>query len=390
MAFPQTPFSKSSSIAAQTKARLIDALCKAVHSLGRILTDFASSTTTKPNNGPQVVSEEFRSAFSFHVYMLFSVMFFTESEAKGAVGIKDRKNDNKSEHMELNAVRSACAKAMLSACIAMCKHKSHLWQRGVADEAVAMLPCRIAYQMLEASTGVVARKAACGDIALEIISITIDSSANLLSQIVAALVDLLHAYEHLAPLVAELCTSINKDPTNRLGVELLREIGRLNTNVESDAGGKASGIRNVAPFISELARLRPRLVLTSLSHILSHLKSEPYSIRSAIVTAIGHILIYIGISDSTTPNEPNDESESNLDMSKSRNALLDILIERTLDVSSFTRAAVLKAWISIVQSGALPIDRLLVVTNLAADRLQDKTVMVRRHAMQVSNFVVLI
>ena len=363
-------FRKSSSISGLTKKRLVDALCKAVHSLCRILVDFSSA------NSDGQVPQEFRAAFAFHLYMLFSVMFFIESEAKSTNSL-DRRADNKVDNAERDALRATCAQAMLAASQAMCKHRSHLWQQGVADEAVAMLPCRIAYQMLESATGVVARKAASGDAALEMLAATIDSSEHLLNTIVAALVDSLHAHEHMASLVAELCGMVNENPTNRLALELIREIGRLNP--AGGEGGKASGIRNLTPFISDLARMRPRIVLTSISQILPHLNSEPYSLRSAIVTAIGHILVYIG----TIGDVPEDEESSNIDLSKSRNALLDILCDRVLDVSSFTRGAVLKAWISIVSANALPIERLMSVTALASDRLRDKTVVVRRSAMQV-------
>jgi condensin complex subunit 1 len=363
-------FRKSSSIRSQTKKRLVDALCSSIHSLSRILADFASSKSEGQ------VPEEFRAAFAFHIYMLFSIMFFTESEAKGSNGL-DRRTDNKVENVERDALRARCAQAMLNASQSMSQHRSQLWQRGVADEAVAMLPCRIACQMLESATGVVARKVASGDAALEMIRATIDSSENLLSTIVAALVDLLHAFEHVASLVAELCCMVNENPTNRLAMELIREIGRLNP--AGGEGGKASGIRNLTPFISELARLRPRIVLAGISQILPHLNSEPYSLRSAIVTAIGHILVYIGGIGDTPEGEDNNKG----DLSKSRNALLDVLSDRILDVSSFTRGAVLKAWISIVTTKSLPIDRLMPVATLAADRLQDKTVVVRRSAMQV-------
>ena len=342
--------------------------------MSRILAEFASSKSEGQ------VTEEFRAAFAFHIYMLFSIMFFTESEAKGSHGL-DRRTDNKVESVERDALRARCAQAMLNASESMCHHRSQLWRRGVADEAVAMLPCRIAFQMLESATGVVARKVSSGDAALEIIKATIDSSENLLSTIVAALVDLLHAFEHVAPLVAELCCMVNENPTNRLAMELIREIGRLNP--AGGEGGKASGIRNLTPFISELARLRPRIVLAGISQILPHLNSEPYSLRSAIVTAIGHILVYIG----GTGDSPEEEENSKVDLSKSRNALLDILSDRILDVNSFTRGAVLKAWISVVATKSLPIDRLMPVATLAADRLQDKTVVVRRSAMQVRSIL---
>jgi condensin complex subunit 1 len=315
------------------------------------------------------------------MYMLFSVMNFMESEAK--VGNKmtgGKKADNKVEAEENVAVRTVCASAMLAAAQAMSKHRSKLWKCGVPDESVAILPCRIAYQMLETATGVVARKASSADAALGMLVATVNSADSLISTIVAALVDLLHSYEHMAPLVAELCGLVSEVHGNKLAIELLREIGRLDPNGGS-SDGRASGVKYLAPLIGLLASIRPRLVLSNISLILPHLNSEPYQLRSAIVAAVGHILIHVGTRpDATT--ETNEEN-SHLNLTKSQNALLDILLERSHDASSFTRAAVLKAWINIVESGSLPLERIMPVTALAIDRLNDKTVMTRRSSMQV-------
>lgn len=388
---------KSSSLAPTTRARLIDALCKAVKTLSKILAscdktssgaDAEVAESLQEASSSHVVPQAFRDAYACHLYMLFSVMFFMESEAKVATS---QRGENKADS-ETIAARATCADAMLVAAQSMGTHRSTLWKRGVPDEAVVGLPCRIAYQMLESATGVVARKAASADAALGMIAATVDSANSLLGTVVAALMDLLHSYEHMAPLVAELCTMISEEPNNRLAVELLREIGRLDGHNASggDTGGKASGIKNLAPFISELATKRPRIVLSNISLLLPHLNSEPYGLRSAIVNAIGRILVHIGNEENERTNE---EDEGNTEenegvhgkqsLSKSRAALLDVLAERVHDVSSFTRVAVLKAWISITQSGALPLERLMLVTSLAIDRLQDKTVMVRRSSMQV-------
>jgi condensin complex subunit 1 len=336
--------------------------------------------------------QSFRDAFACHIYMLYSVMFFMESEAKASVSKRD---ENKADSAEVVAMRATCADAMLRAAQSMATNRSRLWKCGVPDEAVVGLPCRIAYQMLESATGVVARKAASADTALSMIAATVDSADNLLGTVVAALVDLLHSYEHIASLVAELCTMVNERPTNRLALELMREIGRLDTSASSEAGNKASGVKNVAHFISELATTRPRIVLSSISLILPHMNSEPYGLRSAIATAIGHILVHVGKhetdneqdDDEANPEEDGASAADKDHVSRSQDHLLDVLSERVYDVSSFTRGAVLKAWINVTQNGALPIERVLPVTALAIDRLQDKTVMVRRSAMQVSHIL---
>jgi len=426
---------KSCSLAASTRSRFIAALCQAVQTLSSILSSPVQlSQTLSQESGmdgetgsrdvnditdagasTSVMSQSFRDAFACHLYMLFSVMFMTESEAKmvktlgNTVGGKKKSSAAKEKERKAEAAgaamcRESCAAAMLAAAQSMGKNKSRLWRRGVADEDVVSLPCRIAYQMLESATGVLARKASSADAALGIIAATVDYNQSLLSTVVAALVDLLHSYEHMSPLVAELCSMVSEEPTNVLAVELLREIGRLDTGAYAcnssgtDTGGKASGIKNVAPFIGELAIVRPRIVLSSMSLILPHLDSEPHVLRSSIATAIGHIAVQIS---KTRENDECDDEDSDSESSnehtqgtknpklrvdntkKTRDALLGVLTERVHDVSSFTRGAVLKAWASVTESNALPLDYFIPVTALAIDRLQDKTVMCRRSAMQL-------
>lgn len=185
---------------------------------------------------------------------------------------------------------------------------------------------------------------------------------------------------------------VSERPTNRLGMELLREIGRLDTSGSAGDGAKASGIKFVAPFVHELAQRRPRLVLANVAHLLPHLDSEPYNLRSAIVMALGHIVEHIGKVAQLSETEEESEvesvdasSSSSLNLEKSRGTLLDILTARAHDTSSYTRSAVLKTWINLAQVGAIPVLRVHAVTDMAIDRLHDKTVMVRKQALQVSH-----
>eukprot|EP00536_Pseudo-nitzschia_multiseries_P014524 jgi/Psemu1/298752/fgenesh1_pm.719_\ len=411
---------KSTSLAPGTRWELIQALCQSVKILSSLLegdrnddgsneestqneeTETTQQSSTKTARQNNVVSQEFRDAYACHLYMLFSIMFFMESEARiGSTGNKKtksssragaKKTGNTSSDSHLDGedtikMRAACADAMLTAARSMGENRFTLWKRGVADESVVVLPCRIAYQMLESASGVIARKAASGDIALAMIAATVDSCDSLMGTIIAALMDLMHSFEHLAALCAELCTLVS---TNRLGVELIREVGRLDTcgTSGSDSANKASGIKFVAPFVCELALCRPQLVLSNISHLLQHLETEPYYLRSAILTALGHIIEYIGKalkpnhSDSSTVNAVEWEASPG-NLQKSSAALLDILQERSLDASSYTRSAVLKAWIRLADSGSIPVERVLPVTRMAIDRLQDKTVMVRKQSLQL-------
>lgn len=316
--------------------------------------------------------------------MLYSFMFFLESDAKAnAKQVAD----------DVLQMRQTCADAMLQAAETAALRRPVLWKRGVPDEAVVVLPCRIAYPMLEAATGVIARKNACGDQAVRMIAVTTQATDSLLSTVTAALMDLMHSFEHMAAITAELCCLVVAEEdsfaVNRLAVELIREIGRLDLTQDS----KAVGIKNVAPFVAELAALRPRLVLQHLSHILPHLQAEPYPLRSAIVTAISHVLQFLGKQQQQQQGQDLENTDSDeddqpqqapvQDTTKTRTALLDLLTERVYDVSSFTRATVLKAWIRLCQTESIPKERIIAVTRLAMDRLQDKTVMTRKQSMQL-------
>ena len=365
------------------------ALCQAVKTLAAILnTEYAAGTKSQDTEQNHVMSQAFRDSFACHLYMLFSIMFYAESEAKVGKSLKSGGGNKKdvAGDSQSASTRAACAEAMAVAARSMANNKAKLWKRSVPDEAVVILPCRIAFQMLESATGVVARKASSADLAMEMIASGADSTDGVLSTIVAALMDLMHSYEHMAQLCAQLCCMVSEKPINRLATELLREIGRLNTNgmAGNDAGGKASGIRNVAPFISHMAALRPRLVLNNMAHLMHHLESEVYNLRSAIVMANASILSMLGGPQQGGREGKEGESHDFLDAGN-RSSLLDILRERVRDVSSFTRATALKAWISIVQARSLPIEWYIPVTELAIDRLNDKTIAVRRQSMQVGH-----
>jgi len=440
---------KASSLAPTTRSRFLDALCTAILSLCHILSTAADNnqqpeshnnksqtqrdgffqplnrTTTSPN---YVMPQSFRDTLACHLYMLFSAMSSMEAEVKvgresGTVtaaipaskkGSKSKKSQTIPKDLDFvtqTPARQACAHAMRVAAETMAKEKSVLWTRAVADEALVTLPCRIAYQMLENSVNATARKTSCGDDALQIIACTIrhGASPSVLTTLVAAIMDLMHSAEHIAPMIAELCVlaEIQIDASEYLGtksssairyplsVELLRELSRLQVAGDSalSTGGKAIGIKNVAPFIDLLAERQPHLVMSYMGLLLTHLNSEPYVLRSAIVAAISHIIVLVKASEEgqLEAHAQPEDSESHEDPSrahgahsKTKDSLFKILLERYADISSYTRSTVLKAWIHIVQNKALPVNKLMPVTGIAIDRLQDKAVIVRRSSMQVS------
>lgn len=164
-------------------------MCNTLNSAG------SESPDEQVGNLPFTVPQTFRDAFACHLYMLYTIMVFTESEIKAgkAMGnanvvhqssrtgggrkgtLNKKEKERRLEAEQTQQMREACAEAILAATSAMAKNQSILWKRGVPDESLVGLPCRISYQMLENATGVVARKLASADVAMKVIAITIDS-----------------------------------------------------------------------------------------------------------------------------------------------------------------------------------------------------------------------
>ena len=265
-----------------------------------VLCEAVKILSTTMEDCDETVPQSFRDAFSCHLYMLFSVMNLLESVGgKGSIRRGYNNNNNNPEANETEWIRSAYAIAMTGAAKTMANNRHVLWVRGVPDESVVLLPCRIAYILLENATGVIARKAACGDLALQMIAATVDSTDTVLSTVTAALMDLMHSFDHMAALAAELCCLVSESPTNKLAVELIREMGRLESCNSMD--GKASGVKNAALFIGELAARRPRLMMNNLPHVLPTLGFG--TIQSTVGSCVGDIS-YSRISNQRDPGWP--------------------------------------------------------------------------------------
>ena len=183
--------------------------------------------------------------------------------------------------------------------------------------------------------------------------------------------------------------------------DLLRELGRMGgggggADNNSSTGGiprDSAGMRRAASFIVEVSDRLPSLVLSNVSVLLPFLEADAYTLRSALVTALGNIVGRVfnasrmGVTASTggdnaTASAAAAAAANNTSVmsEKTRDALLDTLLARAMDVHSLTRAAVLKAWVALVEAGAVPPERLADVARLAVGRVCDKGAMVRRAA----------
>ena len=272
----------------------------------------------------------------------------------------------------------------------ICLDPSKVWTMGIIPESFLLLLWKLSIQLLEdyKSDGSFDSNVKSNCIK-NLIDYTSKHGSNEINHLVTAFLDALCRSEHIAPILADIVKQTN----GIMATELIGEIGQMNMSELAKSG---SGVKHVGMFLTSFAELCPDLMTQHLASIMRQIDSEVYQIRSAIIQSIGIVVSYIHQSQKTPSTEPKiDESPSEeneeIDMGKkntehlnrAREKLLDVMVERTYDNNSFTRAVVIKTWISLVEAGSVPVRRIGSVAEIAVDRLVDKTAAVRKAALNL-------
>jgi len=203
-----------------------------------------------------------------------------------------------------------------------------------------------------------------------------------MESVTSTMVELINVYEHTPPLVAELLRhSVTTFNDGRLVGAVVAELSAVDPaeyERQQNATGEKAGVRSVANFIEELAARCPKLLAGQMALLLPHLGGRAWSLRSGIIAAIGHLIAKAFIDVS---NESGDQQR--LAALRAKQHLLDVLVERTRDQSSFTRKAVLATWAALSEQRAVPLGHWSTVTEIAIGRLEDKSSLVRKEALRL-------
>lgn len=200
--------------------------------------------------------------------------------------------------------------------------------------------------------------------------------------------------------------------------EVLRELGRVGASASSSGDGSSAGaagtgagagpvvrdtagLRRAATFLTTASERLPALVLSNVSVLFPYLDCDAPTLRSALVTAAGSIIIRAfgalmqvtaataaaaaaadgaGGPEAVATVAPWTLELATLMTEGTRDLLLTMLADRCRDAAALTRAATLKTWCALVANGVIPTAWLQKVTNLAVERLRDKGALVRKAA----------
>ncbi|KAH8370062.1 hypothetical protein KR093_002055, partial [Drosophila rubida] len=131
--------------------------------------------------------------------------------------------------------------------------------------------------------------------------------------------------------------------------------------------------RNFSNFLAEFSGIAPKLMIPHLSKLGDELLDcESHVLRNCVLQIMGDAVV-----SELTSEELDDE------MKEARNEFLDNLVAHVNDISAHVRSKVLHIWHHLKEQHAIPLCFLIKVLREAVDRLEDKSSLVRKSAIQL-------
>ncbi|GAB2227931.1 hypothetical protein Droror1_Dr00009760 [Drosera rotundifolia] len=203
---------------------------------------------------------------------------------------------------------------------------------------------------------------------------TCSTKYHYMTQSCASILHLLHKYDFAVTPIADAVVGAEKKYSDgTLAALLVREIGRTNPK---DYLKDTVGAENIGRFLVELADRIPKLISTNVGVLVPHFGGESYKIRNALVGVLGKLV-------SKAFKDVEGEVSSKSVRLRTKQAMLEILLERCRDVSAYTRARVLQVWSELCEEHSVSIGMWNEVAAVAAGRLEDKSAMVRKSALNL-------
>ncbi|KAL2226024.1 condensin complex subunit 1 [Sesamum indicum] len=195
-----------------------------------------------------------------------------------------------------------------------------------------------------------------------------------IAQSCASILHLIHKYDFVVTHLADAVAGAEKKYADgSMAISLIREIGRTNPK---DYVKDTVGAENIGRFLVELADRLPKLLSTNIGLLVPHFGGESYKIRNALVGVLGKLI-------AKAFNDVEGEVSSKSTRLRTKQAMLEILLERCRDVSAYTRSRVLQVWAELCEEHSLSIGLWNEVAAVASGRLEDKSAIVRKSALNL-------
>ncbi|KAL7097778.1 hypothetical protein ACP275_10G163900 [Erythranthe tilingii] len=195
-----------------------------------------------------------------------------------------------------------------------------------------------------------------------------------LAQSCASILHMIHKYDFVVTHLADAVAGAEKRYADgSMATSLIREIGRMNPK---DYVKDTVGAENIGRFLVELAERLPKLLSTNIGLLVPHFGGESYKIRNALAGVLGKLI-------AKAFNDVEGEVSSKSIRLRTKQAMLEILLERCRDVSAYTRSRVLQVWAELCEEHSVSIGLWNEVATVASGRLEDKSAIVRKSALNL-------
>lgn len=212
----------------------------------------------------------------------------------------------------------------------------------------------------------------CRDVRISIIQVLgqMNTKYNYSLSCRLKIVQSLKHFEHLvSPLAEAVETFVVEFNCRSMVLEVIREISRLDTK---ELNRDTSGTRSYSLFLIELSERLPENMKPCVSLLLVHLDNESYMLRKSVLFVLAEIVgrIY--------------SVETLDDASKeTRDQYLECLQDHIHDGNAHVRSGVLQAWSKLCTNKTIPLTRQYSLLELVVGRIQDRSSMVRKQAIQL-------
>ncbi|KAL3637175.1 Condensin-1 complex subunit CAP-D2 [Castilleja foliolosa] len=195
-----------------------------------------------------------------------------------------------------------------------------------------------------------------------------------IAQSCASILHLVHKYDFVVTHLADAVAGAEKKYADgSMAISLIRDIGRTSPK---DYVKDTVGAENIGRFLVELSDRLPKLLSTNIGLLVPHFGGESYKIRNALVAVLGKLV-------AKAFNDVEGEVSSKSTRLRTKQAMLEILLERCRDVSAYTRSRVLQVWAELCEEHSLSIGLWNEVATVASGRLEDKSAIVRKSALNL-------
>lgn len=343
----------------QTIFRASDLLYKSIDALGIVLAEFLRENVQSPAERDSMLN-----VLKMLVYANITLIKRIDKEVIVNDGKKNKKNspddfnNTKWEELRYNALLQLFNILQLPL--------GNLWDPPVAEETFVNVCADFAYRTIEHPS---IKQKNVEDTTFEVLG-TLLKSYNHAIVFPTKIFELMKGSELSATAIAGGVVVLFE----RHGIQtILKVIIEQILNGLDSSVSDGPVVKNISTFFTELGNNAPTLVMPFIREIASDvLNLESYQLRICILQLMSEIVI----SELTAEEMTQDQKDT-------RDEYLDHIYSHILDVNAHVRSKCLSLWAHMKHDNAVPLCWLSPVVKVTVDRLEDKSNLVRKNAINL-------